>query len=69
MKNEKHEQAAQKAIAALPNENPREIRACINPDGTVDTYTFPFVPEWLSKSSKNLRDKIQSALFSNPTKL
>lgn len=61
-----HEKAAQKAIAALPNEDPREIRACINPNGTVDTYTFPFVPEWLATSSKKLRDKIHNALSSNP---
>ena len=61
-----HEKAAQKAIAALPNENPNEIRACINPDGTVDTYTFPFVPEWLATSSKKLRDKIYDVLFVVP---
>lgn len=61
-----HEQAAQKAIAALPNENPAEVSAVINPDGTVDTYTRLSAPEWLHPNSRILRDKVAAALRGLP---
>jgi hypothetical protein len=58
----KYQQAVNKAIKALPNENTSEISAIINPDGTVDTYTSLSAPEWLSYSSRILRDKINRVL-------
>jgi len=56
------EQLIKKAIQALPNEDPKEVEAIINRDGTVDTYIFPFVPDWLSASSKHLRLKVAEIL-------
>jgi hypothetical protein len=56
------EQLVKKAIEALPNEDPKEVAAVINRDGTVDTYIFPFVPDWLSTSSKHLRLKVAEIL-------
>lgn len=57
-----HKKAVQKAIAALPNENPNEISAVINNDGTVDTYTSLSAPEWLHYDSRILRDKVNAVL-------
>lgn len=57
-----HKQALKAAISALPNENLSEISAVINPDGTVDTYTTLSAPEWLSYSSRKLRDKVDAAI-------
>ena len=58
----KHQQAVKTAILALPNESQSEISAVINPDGTVDTYTTLSAPEWLSYSSRKLRDKVDAAI-------
>ena len=57
-----HQKAVQKAIAALPTEDPSEISAVINPDGTVDTYTSLSAPDWLSYGSRILRNKVAEAL-------
>lgn len=60
--NKKHQDAAKKAIAALPEENPAEVSAVINADGTVDTYTSLSAPEWMHYNSRILRDKVADAL-------
>ncbi len=61
-----HQKSAQKAIESLPNENPREISAIINPDGTVSTYTSLSAPEWLHYNSRKLRDKVDAVLRGLP---
>jgi hypothetical protein len=57
-----HTQALEIAVAAIPDKDPKDLSACINADGTVSTYTWPKVPEWLTISGVKLRNRIAQAI-------
>ena len=57
-----HTQALEIAVAAIPDKDPKVLSACINADGTVSTYTWPKVPEWLTISGVKLRNRIAQAI-------
>lgn len=54
--------AVQKAVNALPDEDPKEIAGCINADGTVDPYVFPFIPEYMHANGVRVRNLVAAAL-------
>ena len=57
-----HTEVLQIAVAAIPYKDPEALSACINADGTVSTYTWPKVPEWLDTSGVKIRNRIAQAI-------
>ena len=57
-----HEEALQIAMSVMPDKDPAVLSACINSDGTVTTYVWPNVPEWLTKEGVRLRNTIAAVV-------
>lgn len=57
-----HTEVLQIAVAAIPYKDPEALSACINADGTVATYSWSDVPEWLTKEGVVLRNRIARAV-------
>lgn len=57
-----HRESLQIAIAAMPDKDPNVLSACINADGTISTYTWPNVPDWLTKEGVRLRNAIAASV-------
>ena len=64
---DKHAAARIRATAALPEEDPAEISAIINPDGTVNTYNNLTRPDYITYAGQLLRDKVHAVLTGTTT--